>query len=162
MLIFNPKIRAMHAVAVLAMCSAAAHADNGHERAVSGEGKDFFAAPHSPEPLAVAVLAMLSVAAYAHTAQERAVSPQSKKLLGPPPAAEPLTVGTIRRLEAKSGQVTIAHGPLPSLGMGTMTTAFLMRDPGMFKSIRAGQTVRFAAERVGGLYTVTQVEATSR
>jgi len=40
-----------------------------------------------------------------------------------------------------------------------MTTAFLVRDPAMLKSIKTGQSVRFAAERVGGLYTVTHVEA---
>lgn len=59
-------------------------------------------------------------------------------------------------------EVTIAHGPLTSLGMGAMTTAFKVRDPAMLKSITPGQEVRFATQQVDGAYTVTRVETVPR
>lgn len=67
--------------------------------------------------------------------------------------------GASRRLEARSGQVTIAHGLLPGPGLGTMTTAFRVRDPAMLQSIAAGQRVRFASERAGGLHSLIRLEA---
>lgn len=107
-------------------------------------------------------LAVLSATAYAGNAHESVVSGEAKALSGAKPDdSAPLAIGTIQRLDIEYGQVTIAHGPLPGLGMGRMTMSFLIRDPVMFKSIKTGQRVRFAAALVDGLYTVTRIEAAS-
>lgn len=112
-----------------------------------------------------AVLAVLAAAAYADNGHDHGApgkSQASEHGAGHAHPSEALATGTVRALDAKSGQVTIAHGPLANLGMGAMTTPFKVRDPAMLKSIKVGQSVRFAAEQIAGTYTLTRVEAMPR
>jgi len=56
---FNPTARSMNAAIVLAVVSAAAYADNAHERAVSANGKALFGHTHAPDPLAAGIIQRL-------------------------------------------------------------------------------------------------------
>jgi Cu/Ag efflux protein CusF len=67
--------------------------------------------------------------------------------------------GEVRRVDKDAQKVTLRHGPLPDLGMPQgMTMVFRVSDPKMLDGIKAGDKVRFRADKVGGQYTVTEME----
>jgi Cu/Ag efflux protein CusF len=43
--------------------------------------------------------------------------------------------------------------------MPAMTMVFQVKDPAMLDSVKAGDKVKFQAERIGGAFTVTLIEA---
>ena len=76
----------------------------------------------------------------------------------PAAADAPLADGTVKKIDKSAGKLTIAHGPLESLGMPAMTMVFRAAEPGMLDQVKAGDKIRFAVEKVGGALTVTSLE----
>jgi Cu/Ag efflux protein CusF len=72
------------------------------------------------------------------------------------PAA--LADGEVRKVDKDAGKITIRHGPIESLNMPPMSMVFRVKDPAMLDQVKAGDKVKFAAENVGGQYTVTKIE----
>ena len=72
--------------------------------------------------------------------------------------ATPLSDGEVRKVDKSAGKVTIRHGALPNLDMPAMTMVFRTRDPAMLDKLKEGDKIKFAAEKVGGVYTITAVE----
>ncbi len=66
--------------------------------------------------------------------------------------------GEVRTVNKDAKKLTIRHGPIPSLEMGAMTMVFQVSDPAILDQVKAGDKIRFAAEKVKGAYTVTKVE----
>ncbi|THF61140.1 copper-binding protein [Pseudothauera nasutitermitis] len=63
--------------------------------------------------------------------------------------ADSLAEGTVRRVDAAAGAVSIAHGPIPQLGMGPMTMRF-QAAPGVdVSTLKAGDKIRFEAGAQG-------------
>lgn len=69
----------------------------------------------------------------------------------------PGTDGEIRKVDASGGKLTIRHGAIENLDMGAMTMIFRVKNPAMLTQVQAGDRVRFTAERVEGLLTVTSL-----
>jgi Cu(I)/Ag(I) efflux system periplasmic protein CusF len=74
-------------------------------------------------------------------------------------AAEPLAEGTVKKIDAPTQRVMLAHGPIANLGMPPMTMMFKVKDAAMLKSLKDGDKVRFRVEDVGGDYTIVRIEA---
>jgi Cu/Ag efflux protein CusF len=72
------------------------------------------------------------------------------------PAA--LADGEVRKVDKEAKKITIRHGPLANLDMPAMTMVFQVKDPAMLDKVKAGDKVKFQAEKVGGAVTVTQLE----
>src|SRR5688572_15247219 len=72
------------------------------------------------------------------------------------PAA--LSDGEVRKVDKDAKKITIKHGPLASLDMPPMTMVFHVKDPAMLEQVKAGDKIKFQAEKVGGAYTVTKLE----
>lgn len=70
-----------------------------------------------------------------------------------------LAEGEVRKVDKDAKKITIKHGPLESLDMPPMTMVFQVSDPGMLDRVKAGDKVRFQAEKKGGAFTVTKLEA---
>lgn len=70
-----------------------------------------------------------------------------------------LVEGEVRKVDKEAGKLTLRHGPLPNLDMGAMTMIFRVNDPKMLDQVKAGDKVRFTADRVNGQFTVMQMEA---
>jgi Cu(I)/Ag(I) efflux system periplasmic protein CusF len=67
--------------------------------------------------------------------------------------------GTVTRVDQSAGKITIKHGPLKKLDMeGGMTMVFRAQDPAMLKQVKAGDKIKFDADRVNGQITVTKIE----
>jgi Cu(I)/Ag(I) efflux system periplasmic protein CusF len=70
-----------------------------------------------------------------------------------------LTDGEIRRVDKEAKKLTIRHGPIVNLDMPAMTMVFQVQDPAVLESVKAGDKIRFSADKIGGAYIVTKIEA---
>ncbi|HZL92759.1 MAG TPA: copper-binding protein [Vicinamibacterales bacterium] len=75
-----------------------------------------------------------------------------------PALAQTLTDGEVRKVDKDAKKITIKHGPLPSLDMPAMTMVFQVKDPAMLEQVKAGDKVKFEAQKLGGAFTVTVIE----
>lgn len=98
----------------------------------------------------VALSLGLSSLAYADDAHH------PEKAAAAAPAA--LSSGEIKKIDKEAGKVTIKHGPLVNLDMAPMTMVFRVKEAAMLDKIKVGDKVNFAAEKIGGALTVTQIE----
>ena len=79
--------------------------------------------------------------------------------LAAPALGQPaLSDGEVRKVDKDAKKITIKHGPLANLDMPSMTMVFQVSDPAMLNQVKAGDKVKFQAEKVGAAYTVTKIE----
>jgi Cu(I)/Ag(I) efflux system periplasmic protein CusF len=105
--------------------------------------------------IAVATAASMLSPAFADNSSERAASRIAQAQAGAPAT---LADGEVRKVDKDAGKITLRHGPIESLNMPAMSMVFRVKDPAMLDQVKAGDKVKFAAELVGGQYTVTQIE----
>ena len=67
------------------------------------------------------------------------------------------TEAEVRKVDQAGGKVTLKHGPIANLEMAPMTMVFRVKDPAMLDKVKAGDKVKFKAEKVQGNYTVTEL-----
>ena len=73
--------------------------------------------------------------------------------------AADLVVGQVTKVDADAGKITIKHGPFKKFDMDHgMTMVFRASDPAMLKQVKAGDKIKFDAEKVNGQFTVTKIE----
>jgi Cu/Ag efflux protein CusF len=75
-------------------------------------------------------------------------------------AQAPQVDGEVKKIDKATGRITIKHGDIKHLDMPPMTMVFRVSDPKMLDSVAVGDKVRFAADKVGGNYTVTALSKT--
>ena len=67
--------------------------------------------------------------------------------------------GEVMKIDLSANKITLRHGPIKKLGMDQgMTMVFAAKDPAILNSVKAGDKVKFDADRVNGQFTVTQIE----
>ena len=69
-----------------------------------------------------------------------------------------LTDGEVRKVDKEAKKLTIRHGPIANLDMPPMTMVFQVQDSAVLDTVKAGDRIRFQAEKAGGAYTVTKIE----
>ena len=72
-------------------------------------------------------------------------------------AAE-MSEGEVRKVDKPAAKLTIRHGELRNLDMPPMTMVFQVRDAALLDKVKAGDKVRFQAEKSGTAYVVTAIE----
>ena len=73
-----------------------------------------------------------------------------------------LTPGEVRKVDTAASKLTIKHGDIKNLDMPGMTMVFQVRDPTLLAKVKAGDAVRFHAERGDGTYIVTSLEVVKK
>ena len=73
-------------------------------------------------------------------------------------AANALSDGEVRKVDGDAKKITIRHGPLQTLDMPPMTMVFQTKDPALLGKAKAGDKIRFRAEKEGSAYVVTHIE----
>lgn len=73
-------------------------------------------------------------------------------------SAAPMSEAVVRKVDPAAGKITLRHGPIANLDMPPMTMVFQVREAALLGEIKAGDKVRFSAEKIGGAYTVTAIE----
>lgn len=74
------------------------------------------------------------------------------------PAAASMADGEVRRIDRETMKITLRHGEIKSLEMPPMTMVFQVRDAALLDKVRPGDKVKFQAEKIGSVYTVTAIE----
>lgn len=72
-------------------------------------------------------------------------------------AATP-TDGEVRKIDLEAKKLTLKHAEIKNLNMPGMTMVFQVKDPATLATLKAGDQVRFRADKVNGAYVVTDIE----
>lgn len=108
----------------------------------------------------VFITALLAVASALPGASFAASDHGSNQMTQSPAAAdEQMIDGLVKKVDKSAGKVTLSHGPLPALGMPAMTMVFRVKEAGWLDQMKAGDKIRFMADKVNGLYTVVHFES---
>ena len=75
-----------------------------------------------------------------------------------PAAAADMTEGEIRKVDLEAKKITIKHGEIKNLDMPGMTMVFQVKDPALLDTVKAGDKIRFKAEKTGGAIVVTDIQ----
>jgi Cu/Ag efflux protein CusF len=97
---------------------------------------------------------LLIPAAYADDAHHKPAAGATSQ------AAEALAEGEVRRIDKDAKKITIRHGPIAKLDMPAHTMVFQVKDPAMLDQVKAGDKIKFDAEKVGGAFLLTRIEKT--
>jgi len=65
------------------------------------------------------------------------------------PALAQMADGEIRKVDKGAKKITIKHGEVKSIDMPPMTMVFQVRDPALLDKVKAGDKVKFQAEKAG-------------
>ena len=76
-------------------------------------------------------------------------------------AALPLVEGQVQKVDREAKKLTIRHGPLPNLDMPAMTMVYRVDQDAFLDQARAGEKIRFTADKIKGAYTVMSLEPAS-
>ncbi len=112
--------------------------------------------------IAVAVAALFTTVGAAWPAAAQ-TSPGSAMPPGTPIAASPsanLVDGEVRKVDKDTKKITLKHGDIPNLEMPGMTMVFQVKDPAMLATVKAGDKVKFKAEKAGGQFVITEIQTT--
>ena len=109
--------------------------------------------------LATAALIGASVISFAALAQSTpAPAPVGEMKTDKPAAAGDMTEGEIRKVDKDTKKITIKHGEIKNLDMPGMTMLFQVKDPAMLDTVKAGDKVRFKAEKSATGIVVTEMQ----
>ena len=76
----------------------------------------------------------------------------------PMAASSDMAEGEIRKVDLDSKKITIKHGEIKHLDMPGMTMVFQVKDPALLEKAKAGDKIRFKAEKAGGAMVVTEIQ----
>ena len=69
-----------------------------------------------------------------------------------------MTDAEVRKVDKENNKITLKHGQIKNLKMPGMTMVFQVRDPALLDKVKAGDKVRFKADKDGGKLVVTEIE----
>ena len=75
-----------------------------------------------------------------------------------PATASDMTEGEIRKVDKDTKKITIKHGEIKNLDMPGMTMLFQVKDPAMLDMVKAGDKVKFKAEKAATGIVVTEIQ----
>lgn len=105
--------------------------------------------------LAATVFSLTALPLGAQTTDHKAHHPEARKVAQ---TAAPMTDGEIRKVDMDAKKITIRHGTIENLGMPPMTMVFQVKDPALLDQVKAGDKIRFNAEKIGGAFIITRIE----
>lgn len=73
-------------------------------------------------------------------------------------ASQHMSEGEIRKVDLAAKKITIKHGEIKNLDMPAMTMVFQVKDPAMLDQVKAGDKVKFRADKINGAFTVVEIE----
>lgn len=72
--------------------------------------------------------------------------------------AATMTEGEVRKVDKEAKKITLKHGDIKNLDMPGMTMVFQVKDAAILEQVKAGDKVRFTAEKAEGAIVVTSLE----
>jgi Cu(I)/Ag(I) efflux system protein CusF len=113
--------------------------------------------------IAVLTLALPAVGAFAQqkTDDMKGMDMPKKPDAGMPAPSKQTThmaKGIVKKVDAKTGMVTVAHGPVQSLNWPAMTMAFKVKDKALLNKFSDGKEVEFEFAKQGERYVIESVK----
>ena len=72
-----------------------------------------------------------------------------------------MTNGQVTKVDQSAGKITIKHEAIKKFDMSEgMTMVFRAQDPALLKAVKAGDKIKFEADKVNGQFTVVKIEKT--
>ena len=105
--------------------------------------------------LALVTLVLATTSAYA--TNDAASAPTMGA--SPTQASADMTNGEVRKVDMDTKKITLRHDEIKNLGMPGMTMVFQVKDTALLDKVKAGDKVRFSAEKLNGALVVTNIEA---
>ena len=68
-----------------------------------------------------------------------------------------MTDGEVRKVDKGTAKITIKHGEIKNLDMPAMTMVFQVKEAALLDKVKAGDKVRFAAEKSATGFVVTEL-----
>ena len=78
--------------------------------------------------------------------------------MAPAASGLPWAEAEVRRVDAAAGKISLKHGDIKNLDMPPMSMVFQLQDKALLGNIKAGDRVRFTADKVNGNYTVLEIQ----
>lgn len=72
--------------------------------------------------------------------------------------AASMTAAEVRKVDKDTKKITLKHGEIKNLEMPAMTMVFQVKDAALLDKVKAGDKVKFKAEKVPSGYVVTEIE----
>lgn len=69
-----------------------------------------------------------------------------------------LTDAEVRKVDKEAKKITLKHGEIKNLEMPAMTMVFQVNDAAFLDVAKAGDKIKFKAEKISGGYAVTAIE----
>lgn len=74
-------------------------------------------------------------------------------------SAQALVDGQVTKVDESAGKITLRHGPMKKFDMDDgMTMVFRAADPAMLKAVKAGDKVKFDADKINGQFTLMKIQ----
>ena len=109
--------------------------------------------------IATATLVLASAVSPGALAQSAsAPAPMGEMKMDKPAAAADMAEGEIRKVDKDTKKITIKHGEIKNLDMPGMTMLFQVKDPAMLDMVKAGDKVKFKAEKAATGIVVTEIQ----
>lgn len=99
-----------------------------------------------------------SASTYAHGDEKHADTKMDDVKVAQAAPSTDMTEGEIRKVDMDNKKITIKHGEIKNLDMPGMTMVFQVKDPAMLDKVKAGDKVKFVAEKLGGALVVTDIQ----
>ncbi len=103
------------------------------------------------------LLATLAVGAF-HAAIAADNAPETKNDQAASVSNMDMTDGEVKKVDKSANKITLKHGDIKNLEMPGMTMVFKVRDPVVLDTLKAGDKVKFHAEKADGAITVTNIQ----
>ena len=105
--------------------------------------------------------AMLTAAASAYSGSH-AGAPMAvgeAKKVSPVAVPADMADGEVRKVDIDNKKITIKHGVIKNLDMPGMTMVFQVKDAALLNKVKAGDKIRFSAEKSGSNILVTDIQS---
>ena len=66
--------------------------------------------------------------------------------------------GEVRKVDMDAKKITLKHGPIANLGMPAMSMVFRVKDAAFLEKVKAGDKVKFSADKIDGALTITGIQ----
>lgn len=112
----------------------------------------------TPTMKTIATAALLIALATPALAQQKAEDHSAHHPAAAASAAG-MTEGEIRKVDKDAKKLTIKHGEIRNLDMPPMTMVFQVKDANVLDKLKAGDKVRFVAQKSDTGFVVTDIQA---
>lgn len=73
-------------------------------------------------------------------------------------ASNDMTDGEVKKIDKSTNKITLKHGDIKNLDMPGMTMVFKIKDAAALDTLKAGDKVKFRAEKADGAILVTDIQ----